>query len=51
MLYTFKDVRNEWNNREDVSFDEYLSKNFIPIYDDYLNFLGYEAFNYNGVVA
>lgn len=44
MLYSFKEIKEMYSEmyRPYKTFEEYLRENFIPIYDDELNFIGYE---------
>ncbi len=55
MLYTLKDIKNEYNkvfNSErkvrNNPFDKYLFRQFVPQYSDDLKFIGFTKENLNG---
>lgn len=43
-IYSFDEIRQEYLNINIpyMDFEEFLKKNFIPVYDNDLNFVGYE---------
>lgn len=44
-LYTLAEIKKEYSSISNLLYldlDEYIQHNFIPVYDDDLNFIGYE---------
>ncbi len=42
MLYSFESIVHEWEEVATIAFDAYLRDNFTAVYDNNLDFLGYE---------